>query len=65
MMSARNAPTTEEFINSITPELKQAFSARPDFGSVGFRCFFREGRLARVEFEFSVTKLTPEGQKEH
>jgi len=52
MMSARNAPTTEEFINSITPELKQAFSARPDFGSVGLRCFFREGQLARIEFEF-------------
>ena len=62
-MSARNAATTEEFINSITPELKQAFSARPDFGSVGFRCVFREGKLARIEFEFVVSKLTPECQK--
>lgn len=64
-MNTRRTPTNEEFIASITPELTQAFSARPDFGSVGFRCVFREGQLARIEFEFSVSKLTSEGQKEH
>jgi len=56
-MSARSMPSTEEFISSIQPELLQAFSARPDFGSVGFRCFFRDGRLARIEFDFSVSKM--------
>ncbi len=64
-MNAREISSTDEFIASIKPELKQAFSARPGFGSVGFRCYFRDGQLARIEFEFSVSKLTPEGQKEH
>jgi len=50
--------TTAEFLTTITPELLQAFSARPEFGSVGFRCFFREGQLARIEFEFAVSKMT-------
>jgi len=62
MMSVRDSPTTEEFINSITPELKQAFSARPDFGSVGFRCVFREGQLERIEFEFAVSKRTKQAK---
>ena len=57
--------TTDEFFASIQSELMQAFSARPDFGSVGFRCIFRDWQLARIEFEFSVSKLTLEGQKEH
>jgi hypothetical protein len=60
-MSTRHASSTEEFLASIKTELKQAFSARPDFGSVGFRCFFREGQLARVEFEFSISKLIQSG----
>jgi len=50
--------TTDEFLASIQSELMQAFSARPDFGSVGFRCIFHDGRLVRVEYEFSTSKMT-------
>jgi hypothetical protein len=48
---------TDEFLASIRPELVQAFSARPSFGRVGFRCVFREGQLERIEFEYAVSKM--------
>jgi hypothetical protein len=48
----------DEFLASIQSELMQAFSARPDFGSVGFRCIFHDGRLVRIEYELSTSKMT-------
>jgi hypothetical protein len=48
----------DEFLASIQSELMLAFSARPDFGSVGFRCIFRDGRLVRIEYEFSTSRIT-------
>lgn len=56
------ALSSEAFLELIQPELMQAFSARPDFGSVGFRCIFREGQIARIEFEFAVSKMARAGQ---
>jgi len=59
-MSATPAVSTPDFLASIGEDLVQAFSTRPDFGSVGIVFHFHAGAVVRVEVSRSVLKKRPE-----
>ncbi len=59
-MGAITTLSTAQFLDSIAPELEQAFSKRPDFGSVGIVCHFHNGEIVRVEVAHSTQKKMPD-----
>jgi len=59
-MSATPTVSTPDFLSSIGEDLAQAFSTRPEFGSVGIVCHFHAGAVVRVEVSRSVLKRRPE-----
>jgi hypothetical protein len=62
-MSAAPAVSTPDFLASVGEDLVQAFSTRPDFGSVGIIFHFHEGAVVRVEVSRSVLKKRPENPR--
>jgi hypothetical protein len=55
-VSATKAVTTPDFLASIGEDLVQAFSSRPDYGTVGLVCHFHAGAVDRIEVTRSVLK---------
>jgi len=61
-MTAGNE-STAGILNSITPELYQAFADHPAYGQVGLSVFFLNGRISRVEFSRSISKKLPHAEQ--
>jgi hypothetical protein len=55
-MSEAKTSTTAAFLGTISAELNQAFSVRPDYGTVGFVCHFHDGAVVRVEVMHSTLR---------
>ena len=61
-MSAPTTASTKEFLSSIEEELDQAFSVRPEYGTVGLVCHFHDGVVVRVEVTRSTLRKMPAGK---
>jgi len=64
-MSASMTVSTKEFLSSIEEELGQAFSVRPDYGTVGLVCHFHDGAVVRIEVTRSTLRKIREDKNAH